>query len=650
MKTSISVKVAIGTFVIAGLGVLIFALLSYTQVSKYFQQNLLNSLVFEVNEYSKTIHENMQSMKYDVRLLANDENIEAIIRATKNKYGYDAKTNSTLRGLKNRFTENIKSILEHKDAYFTIRLIDASTGKELVVALKDREGKVFAQDDKHLQNKSKRNYFKEAKLLKKDELYVSDIDLNKENARLSYPYIPTVRVAVPIYDKEKIFAILIINANIYKLFSPLKNSFVTGKNLYLANSDGYYLYHKEQDKVFGFEFDKDERIQNDFRLDSGTYFENNYGFSFQKLFITKDKYIIVALSATDLFLQEQSDEYKKSLALYMLLVTVIIAFITLVLVKYLITPIVNLTKKAQEVASSDMEENIVFQGIKTSDEIGELSDSLEIMVEKIESSKKEIEKKVQDRTQELEDLNENLENIVKEKTDENIKQLETLQQQSKMASMGEMIGAIAHQWRQPLNEVSIGIQNLKYDYEDKMIDKAYLDQFIDKNKEVIKFMSTTIDDFRNFYRVDKDRELFDVKEAIEMTVSMQLAQLNNYNIKMSIEGDGFDIDGFKNEFQQVILNLINNAKDALLENGVKDAKIIIKLQGRSVSIQDNGGGIEQEILDRIYEPYFTTKEQGKGTGMGLYMSKMIIEENMDARLSVKNIDSGVEFRMDFNEN
>ena len=162
-------------------------------------------------------------------------------------------------------------------------------------------------------------------------------------------------------------------------------------------------------------------------------------------------------------------------------------------------------------------------------------------------------------------------------------------------------------------------------------------------------MSSTIDDFRNFYRVDKTIELFDVRDAINKTLSLQMAQLTNHNINIFIDGKSFEVDGLRNEFLQVILNIINNAKDALLEKNIDNASITIELLDKSITIRDNAGGIPDEILKRVFEPYFTTKEQGKGTGMGLYMSKMIIEENMKAKLSVSNVDGGAEFKMDFNE-
>jgi len=648
MKISLSTKVALGTFVTAGLGILVVSFLSYSQISDYFKKNILSSLEFELSDDVQSINTNIEQVKNDVSLLILNENVPAIQRASANKYHYDAKSNETLSSLKKKLGLTFRSVLEHNDAYFNIRLIGAD-GKEIVVALKDSIKNIMIQDDKALQDKSSRGYFKDSISLKNDEFYISKIDLNREHGVLSYPHIPTIRIAQPIYIDGKVFGILIINSNIYKLFSPLKSHQFTDKKIYIANEEGYYLYNRDESKTFGFELNHDFKITDDFDLSKKTYFKDSVAFTHKNLDITKDRYITVALSTTDKFLKEQSSEYMRSLGIYILVSTLLVTLVTMMLVRYLITPIVKLTKKAQEVARSKSNEVAIFEAIKTNDEIGELSKSLKVMIDKIEASKKEVEQKVHERTQELNDLNEQLESLVQEKTGENIKQLEVLQEQSKMASMGEMIGAIAHQWRQPLNEIGISIQNLKYDYEDGLVDEKFLDEFIEKNKEIIKFMSNTIDDFRNFYRVDKTKEIFDVKDAIEKTISLQMAQLKNNNIEISISGETFLVDGFKNEFQQVVLNIINNAKDALLESGQKDAKISIELRNKTVFIKDNGGGIPIEVLERIFEPYFTTKEQGKGTGMGLYMSKMIIEENMDAKLRAKNIEGGVEFRMDFNE-
>jgi len=238
---------------------------------------------------------------------------------------------------------------------------------------------------------------------------------------------------------------------------------------------------------------------------------------------------------------------------------------------------------------------------------------------------------------------------LKQQAKEIVEQQGILLQQSKLASMGEMIGAIAHQWRQPLNVLGTSIQNLEYDFLDGYLkDEEYIDSFIESNKKTIMFMSQTIDDFRNFFRVEKEKVEFGVKEATKSIINMQSAQLKEHNINLELSGDNFNYFGLQSEYQQVILNLISNAKDILLEKKINNPVINIHFENKRIHLLDNGGGIPQEILDRVFEPYFTTKEQGKGTGMGLYMSKMIIEKNMGGILKALNKNDGAEFIIDFN--
>ena len=263
--------------------------------------------------------------------------------------------------------------------------------------------------------------------------------------------------------------------------------------------------------------------------------------------------------------------------------------------------------------------------------------------------KNRLDEEIKEKTDELAKLNHSLENRVNEEVEKNREKDKQMIQQSKMASMGEMIGAIAHQWRQPLNIISMSIQNLKYDYkEDKLEDEEYIKEFIEQNKKTIGFMSRTIDDFRNFFRVDKEKKEFDIFNSTQGVIDMILGELKSYNIDTTLSGDNFEFIGFESEYQQVVLNIINNAKDALLENEIQNPKISIIIDKYSITIEDNAGGVPKNIIDRIFEPYFTTKEQGKGTGIGLYMSKMIIEENMGGSLSVKNSDNGAIFKIEVN--
>ena len=252
---------------------------------------------------------------------------------------------------------------------------------------------------------------------------------------------------------------------------------------------------------------------------------------------------------------------------------------------------------------------------------------------------------------EVERFNDTLSLKVEQEVEKNLKKDKLLLEQSKLAAMGEMIGAIAHQWRQPLNTLAIKLQFIIDDYEDGLVDKKYLENHSDESMKLVNFMSKTIDDFRNFFNIDKVKTTFDIRTKILETTNILSSQLSNYDIKVDVLGSSFEFFGHASEFQQVILNIVNNAKDALVEEEVKNGIIKIDINSDKefgyIRISDNAGGIEASVYERIFEPYFTTKDQGKGTGLGLYMSKMIIEDNMQGELSAKNNKDGAEFMIKF---
>ena len=227
-------------------------------------------------------------------------------------------------------------------------------------------------------------------------------------------------------------------------------------------------------------------------------------------------------------------------------------------------------------------------------------------------------------------------------------QEQILIQQSRFAAMGEMIGNIAHQWRQPLNALSLLLQNIENAYDTGRLDQAFISHVVEKGNMLTTTMSTTIDDFRNFFKPNRSKELFDAEAQLNKVLLMMHASFedNSIDIILNLEPN-LKINGFSNEFSQVLLNILNNAKEALVEH--QNDKRIIKVQGFKhrneicMSITDNAGGIEEDILEKVFDPYFTTKEEGKGTGIGLYMSKVIIETNMHGRLSVRNDVEGATF-------
>lgn len=247
---------------------------------------------------------------------------------------------------------------------------------------------------------------------------------------------------------------------------------------------------------------------------------------------------------------------------------------------------------------------------------------------------------------ELEALNRSLQQRVEEAIAELRLKDQVLIIQGRQAAMGEMIGNIAHQWRQPLNALSMLLSNLQFAYEEKQLNADYLNESIATADRLIKKMSTTINDFRNFFNPDKTQAPFSAHQQIIQAVDLVGAAFKNNNITISVEVESdLLLFGYPNEYSQVLLNLLSNAKDAILDNRIPAGCIRIKLSEQDgkglVTISDNGGGIPEGVITKIFEPYFSTKKMG--TGIGLYMSKMIIERNMGGSLNARNIEGGCEF-------
>ena len=228
-------------------------------------------------------------------------------------------------------------------------------------------------------------------------------------------------------------------------------------------------------------------------------------------------------------------------------------------------------------------------------------------------------------------------------------------QQSKLASMGEMLGNIAHQWRQPLNNVSLILQFLRDNYKNENVSTEKLDKFMSRANTHIEYMSETIDDFRNFYKPSKTKKEFSIKECIDSVLYMLENQYKSEKIKIDFVYEDILIINYENELKQSLLNILNNAKDALLlkkHNLNFDALINISLKVKEnkveILISNNGDNIKDDIIDKIFEPYFTTKFETQGTGIGLYMTKSIIETNMKGKIEVKNIKDGVIFKITLN--
>jgi nitrogen fixation/metabolism regulation signal transduction histidine kinase len=232
--------------------------------------------------------------------------------------------------------------------------------------------------------------------------------------------------------------------------------------------------------------------------------------------------------------------------------------------------------------------------------------------------------------------------ITKEKRDQLL-----LQQQSKMAAMGEMIGNIAHQWRQPLNALGSHIVLVTTMYKKGKLNKKNIDQFSTKTQELIKKMNDTISDFRNFFNQNKTKVEFKIYDSIKSVLNILEITLYKNKIDVQIEGDTkLQLVSFRSELEQVLMILINNSKDALVEKNVENRFIKVLFSSNDdiikIVIYDNAGGVETSLLEKIFEPYFTTKDTQHGTGIGLYMTKQIIENSIKGSLSVLNNEYGLE--------
>lgn len=251
---------------------------------------------------------------------------------------------------------------------------------------------------------------------------------------------------------------------------------------------------------------------------------------------------------------------------------------------------------------------------------------------------------------ELEYHNKELEKRIKEEVAKNREKDKLMFQQSKLASLGEMLGNISHQWRQPLMEIN----SLFLPIEAKItlgvpLEDNEILQTIDKLNHITKYMSNTIDDFKNFFATDKEKIKFKLLEQINSTVNIISGGLKTHNVKLDIIiKKNPEIIAYKNDYSQVLINIINNAKDVLVQRKIENPyiKISIYEENKNIitTVEDNAGGVKVNPIEKIFDPFFTYEKMG-GSGIGLFMSKLIIEKNMSGKLSVENSSNGAFFKI-----
>ena len=272
---------------------------------------------------------------------------------------------------------------------------------------------------------------------------------------------------------------------------------------------------------------------------------------------------------------------------------------------------------------------------------------LEKKERELEQLNKTLEKKVQEKTEALQLLNETLELRVKEEISKNEEKQKVMFWQSRLASLGEMLANIAHQWRQPLTELNLTVFSMKKASLKR--DDTEVQKFYDDSKKIIKNMSNTIEDFTNFFKPDKEKQPFNIKESVDEALQILEQLLKQEMVLVIREFEDVEVLGVSNELTQVIINLLKNSIDAFVLNSVLIREISIKTRVdfdvAIIELKDNAGGIKEKSIYKIFEPYFTTKHTSQGTGLGLFMSKMICEQGLNGSLDVNSKKGTTTFRI-----
>ena len=251
-----------------------------------------------------------------------------------------------------------------------------------------------------------------------------------------------------------------------------------------------------------------------------------------------------------------------------------------------------------------------------------------------------LEDTIYKKTLQLQDLNDSLENKIANEVTQNRQKDKILSEQSRFAALGEMIGNIAHQWRQPLSAISTATGNAKIENMLGITTKDSLDDTFNRIDEYTQYLSDTIDDFRNYFKKDKKKKAYFIDEILQTALNISKGSLNDIRIIQNQVNFKIKLIGYPSELMQVFINIFNNAKDVLDEKNLAKKYLLIAMSKTSthviIKIYDNAGGISKDYLSSIFDPYFTTKHKAQGTGIGLYMSKEMIEKHMSGSLTASN--------------
>ncbi len=484
--------------------------------------------------------------------------------------------------------------------YMQIRYIDAQ-GLEVVRIDRDKKNtSPFLVNSHMLQNKQNRPYFEATKQLSAFKVWFSPLDLNEEYGKIDEPIKPVLRISIPLYNQEIFAGILIVNLFVEELMSQL----FSGQEYdnYLVDQEGYYLIHNDSEQQWSRYFSK-TRLQDDFKEYAQAILQSTDMRYFHDVHIFTAPIYIGGYKYHMLFMPKKSlEEQKKRNETQMVFFILGIVILGALIFAYILsTPF----DKANKILSEE--------------------------------------------AQKLHEATINLENKVREEVEKNERQDRILQHQSKLSALGELLSAITHQWRHPITRISLLLQNLKHILHEHSTLNEKAEKTINSSLEQIDFLSETIENFKNFYKPNEQKEWFHLKDALNAVLMITNDILEHHGIVVHAHiEDSLVIYGNKISFAHVFLNIINNAKDEMIRRKIKNPQITICTKQKEskivILIYDNARGVDSRILPKLFEPYFSTKNQD-GSGIGLYITKAIIEEKFNGSIKARNIHDGLLFKI-----
>ncbi len=413
------------------------------------------------------------------------------------------------------------------------------------------------------------------------------------------------------------FSMSPIDSFVPSTYMELKKDFT----IRVIDNNGYIASSSKANEIM-------KKLQYEDTLKANTLFKSTVMDEKSCCYIKETAYgkIIITYPSSD-FKELISSYIQINIIIY--LIILLIAFIlTFIFSKSVTKPLEYLLHQIEEYTKGNYTKKIKLQ---TNDEISVLANSFNSLGNELELKRAE-----------LLDINKNLERKVAKEVEKNLHKEQLLMKKSRLASIAGIMDAVAHQWKQPLSVIRISSSNLKFQNElEGEVSSELINKTTDDIELQIEHLLETIDEFRKFFRPDEKKEIVSLKKLIESVLQINSNMLMNNKINITVDIDeDIQYDIFLAEFKHVFINFINNARDAFIENNIKDRKLIFNCcendSNITISVTDNAGGIPKEIIDTIFDANITTKKDGKGTGIGLYMSKQIVEK-INGVLSVENV-------------